>query len=452
MFVVLALAACTARTDTAGPADDGSVDSPAPDAEDSGAPEAGGLGLDAPPKNVLMVVLDTARRDAVGHYGGVDTPHLDRLLSESVTLDHHRSCSNWTWDAILCAQTGREPWDMAFAHVDEEGDPIARVPVDVPLVSEELETLGFQTALISAQIFMSASSGFDRGFGTAAYVPDGRADELTDAALLVLGQLEAEEEPWYLHLHYLDPHIVYDPPEAYLSGLEGLADFPYDLGETAGYGEMLADWDDFDDTTRALAIEHLTVRYRGEMSFFDAELGRLLEGAEASGALEDTLVVFWTDHGEQLYQHDYPSHGASLFDEETLGVAAFCTDDIVPQAWSGPTTLADLWPTALEAMGLETELGATGVPLGGRPDDEALITTRFRGDRTQQSADRNGTKLIYNWSGTKSLYRTATDPGEVDDVYDSDDAEVQALWDDLLPRVEALHELLGGPAPVDPGA
>ena len=59
------------------------------------------------PKNVLMISIDTLRRDRVGRYGkNGNTPFMDRLLGEGVALDNHRSCSDWTYPSILCALTG----------------------------------------------------------------------------------------------------------------------------------------------------------------------------------------------------------------------------------------------------------------------------------------------------------------------------------------------------------
>ena len=63
-----------------------------------------------PPTNVLLVSLDTLRRDRVGRYGGgANTPFLDALFDRSIVLDNHRSCSDWTAPSMTCALTGLFP-------------------------------------------------------------------------------------------------------------------------------------------------------------------------------------------------------------------------------------------------------------------------------------------------------------------------------------------------------
>jgi arylsulfatase A-like enzyme len=162
-------------------------------------------------------------------------------------------------------------------------------------------------------------------------------------------------------------------------------------------------------------------------------------------------VVFWTDHGEQLWQHNYPTHGGSLFDEEVRSTAFFWAKGITPMAWTSPTTHKDIWPTILAALGIEHDMELTGLPLGDRPADEALFALRYRGPFTFHSVVKDRQKLVYLWNGEKGFYRLDTDPTEVSDAYDPEDPDVQALWELLLPEVEAVYAAMDGAEPVDPG-
>ncbi len=421
------------------------------------SPESSPEGYDGPiqfarrPRNVLVIALDTTRPDIIGRYSGDPeaSPALDALLAESVTLDNHQSCSNWTWDSVLCVQTGRDPFELGFAWVDEEGMQ-APAPESVELVSETLLEAGYQTALVSGQRFMSRYSGMDQGF--EGYFSE---DDLDAAGIAIKGMamLEAmdRERPWYLHLHFMDPHELYKPPPAYLQGLDELPPIDWDLADRQSYELLRARFETLDKAEQELILEHLWVRYRGELRYFDDQLGRLWVQLEAGGWLRDTLVVFWTDHGEQIWQHGYSTHGASLYEEEIRSTAAFWAEGITPMSWTGPTTHKDLWPTIMEVLGLEYPPGFSGLPLGERPDDDPLFALRYRGDKSFQSVVHGGAKLFYRWSGDREYYDLLADPGERDNRYDASDPEVIALWDLLLPEVERVWGAIGGAEPSAPG-
>lgn len=417
---------------------------------DTAAPYDGVLAVDRRPRNVLVIALDTTRRDAIGRYSGDGqaTPTLDGLMAEAVTLDDHRSCSNWTWDSVLCTQTGRDPTELGFDWVDEEGVD-APAPESVEFVSETLRAAGYQTALASGQRFMSTYSHLHQGFDAHFFESDADAAAIANRGLALLGEMRADR-PWYLHLHFMDPHELYKPPSEYLAGLDALAPIAWDLGDRESYEELRERFDTLDEDEQALVLEHLWVRYRGELRYFDDQLALLWEDLRSGGWLEETLVIFWTDHGEQIWQHGYSTHGGSLYDEETRAAAFFWAEGITPMEWDGPTTHKDLWPTALELLGLGYRPGFSGRPLGDRPQDDPTFALRYRGPKTFQSVVRGDAKLYYKWNGEREYYDLGTDPGETADRYDASDPEVAALWELLLPRVEAAQRV-GGAAPVDPG-
>ena len=101
--------------------------------------------------NVLLISIDTLRRDALGRYGGAETPFLDGLLAGGVPLDDHRSCSNWTLDAMTCVLSGRYAWDLDYAPSAgtalNEGRDVGGLPEGVELLADHLRAAGFDTAL-----------------------------------------------------------------------------------------------------------------------------------------------------------------------------------------------------------------------------------------------------------------------------------------------------------------
>ena len=394
-----------------------------------------------------MLSLDTLRPDQLGWRSGEDTtPHLDALLASSFVMDNHRSCSNWTYSSVVCVQASRRPVQSGFL---PNVSALEVIPDDLVLGSQLLQDAGWQTALLSANPFFSDQTHLDRGFDRAeyAYLP---------ANLLSANAVDAIEgmdpgRPWYVQVHYVDPHEPYNPPDEYLRGLEDLPPIAYNLSTHDGLSQLTADWPTLSWAARRLIQEHLGVYYRGELSFLDAEIGWLLERLESRGDLEDTLVVLWTDHGEQLFEHGAQGHGKALYLEEADAIAALRAPGLAPARWTGPTTHVDIWPTILDALdGAPDDGGALmGVTAGGRPADDHRFALQYVDLSTRQVIERGGVRMHYLWQppGERLLYRVGDDPDERVDVYDAADPEVIALWDLLTPEIEALLTV-GGDLPL----
>jgi membrane-anchored protein YejM (alkaline phosphatase superfamily) len=164
-------------------------------------------------------------------------------------------------------------------------------------------------------------------------------------------------------------------------------------------------------------------------------------------------VVFWTDHGESFGEHDdLFYHGVSLYDSENRSTAAFWAQDIEPLRWTGPTTHQDIAPTILNA--LDVPLGDhTGRVLGHARYDRVRVAFNYlRGYNVPLiSAIQGDKKLMYWWNGTKRFYDLSTDPDEQNDLYDSSDPRVVALWEVIQPIVERTDEVWPGLNPTEVG-
>jgi len=398
-----------------------------------------------------MISLDTTRRDHWRRYGGAaDTPHLDALFDGGLVLDDHRSCSNWTYSSVLCFHAGMS--DVELGYVPGLGAFEESAPDEMVTGAEILRDLGFTTALVSSNVFFSGDSNMDQGYDTSILRLYETVDVINQEALPLLDALAASgEAPWYFHIHYIDPHAPYSPPEEYLDGLDGLDPIAYDLNTAPGHTDMQNAWGELDEAERALIAEHLGVRYAGEMAYADAKLGELLERAESLGLLDDALVVFWTDHGEQLGEHGTVGHDADLFEKENRAVVAFAAPGLEAGGWGGPTLHQDIWPTTFAAMGIDPGVDHTGVEAGLRDPDVARLALRHTGGQAVHMAERGGVKLLYRHHGEKRLFRLGDDPDELVDVYDPHDPDVIALWEALLPQVEAAEALHPGYPAKDPG-
>ena len=425
-------------------------------------PGPSALTFDGPdPHNVLMVSIDTLRRDRVGRYrqsgslGPSDTPFLDQLLDEGVTLDDHRSCATWTYPSSACAVTGADIVAAGFAPQRREDETMPSLPEGFTTLAEQLYLHGYETGLLTANAFLGRYTHADRGHRISEVLGLAPASVIVDGGLEIWDALSRDgaPRPWFLHLHFMDPHLPFTPPEAYLSGLEGLEPVDYDLSEQPGYQEAATNWELMSEETHALLEATADVYYGGELRYLDDELRRLFDELEARGALDDTLVVLWSDHGEQFWDHGDVAHGNAVYAEENAAIAAFWAKGLTPKPWGGATTHEDIAPTVLTALGLDAPGVMDGVVVGGsdyaRGPRYALSFGSLL-EYTNQAVDMGGKRLIYHWRGDLELYDLREDPTEQRDLYAPGDPDVEALWGLLKPRVEMVEALTDDPSPVWP--
>jgi len=177
-----------------------------------------------------------------------------------------------------------------------------------------------------------------------------------------------------------------------------------------------------------LTIPEVKVRYRQEVEFADGQIGRLLDELASRGLLEDTLVIFTSDHGEGLGQHNHIAHIHQVYD--TLVRVPLI---LRPQGGRSPAlrvtdrvSLVDVFPTVAEILGVEPPSPTSGkslVPLihGDSVDPRIVIAETFRPEAfTNKKAIVSGRyKFIHSWSDAREweeLYDLEADPGELVDL------------------------------------
>jgi arylsulfatase A-like enzyme len=313
----------------------------------------------------------------------------------------------------------------------------------VDLLPEWLSDAGFSTALATASPIINPDRETARGFDTVFHENGLSGARLIEASTAQLEDLVDGDDRWFLSLHLFDPHIPYAPPEEFLTELDDLSPVDWDLGTTEGFSLMMDDWLQLEDETRGLVLQHLAVRYDGEVAYTDSILSSFWQGAESLGALDDTLVVLLSDHGEQFQDHERWTHGGTIFLEETSAITGFWHKDLAPLAWSGLTTHADLAPTMLEVLGLERPAVVSGDIVGAAEPERPVFTMRaVHITCPLQGVEQGDLRMLYNWDGGKRLYDTVSDPLERQNIYQSDSRDVRALWDLLEPQIRAFDPLI----------
>jgi arylsulfatase A-like enzyme len=317
-----------------------------------------------PPRLVVVYVLDALRADAVGHLGGRPgvSPVLDRLARRGVTFRSHRSVAPNTIPSTKALFTGR-----TFV----TGGDWPLDPKDGTTMAELFRGAGYRTGLFSGNVYISSAFGTDRGFehaeesvlmdaemGPLDTPYNDNAARVQAAALGWLRKVPRGEKA-FLYLHTIHPHNPYDPPEPfrsrYTAGIPSRID---------GSTQTLSDVRKLLRRVSPADQRRLRGLYTGNFAFNDAALEGFLAGLSRWAPPEETLVVFTSDHGEELFDHGGVLHGYTLYEEMmSIPLLLWAPGRLRPGMVEEPTDTLDLHATLLDLCGLPVPKGSEGRPL-----------------------------------------------------------------------------------------
>lgn len=387
------------------------------------------------PTNLFIVSIDTLRWDRIGRYGGGDqSPYIDLLLAGGVTLGRHRSCSNWTYPSMLCILTGNTGAEIETLPVGGTGPYLSP---SQPTLADFLRDEGYQSSLVATNGFVGLtpyelSNRFDQSL---LY----RYDTIDTVAPVILQEAEAlldGKAPFYLHAHLMDVHTPY-----YMhKGFTDIVD-----------KDMLEVFDESNVETWALLtpaeqealLLEINALYDGEIRYLDQRLQELFVDLDALGALDDTLVVFVSDHGEQFQEHDWWLHAKTLYGEETRALMGFWSKNIVPASLPYNTGHSDVVPTIMAALGLAEPPEVGGVVMGMRMPDEPIFSYHVIPKGGSVAVDVDGERLLFDLR-TGSLEYYVDDPFEVHNLGLIDRKAALALFEThLRAEAERTADILG---------
>ena len=335
--------------------------------------------------NLLFFGIDSLRRDHMSHYGypRLTTPHVGKYAEGGVTFDQCFSPHIPTTPGYSNMMTGRDCFGTGIVALRHKG-PIAE---GVPVLAEILRERGYNTTCVGFE-GNPGGRGYDKYLSFAGWGPDhddGRAhkaENLNDVAIPELVRLAGEDKPFMLFLRHMDPHSPYLAPAPFM-------DLFYQ-------GDPFDPSDDRMDKVRAFKPfrdylfswmpegirdpDYVIAQYDAEIAYMDSCIQVILAKLAALGLEEETLVVFTSDHGETLYDHDcfFDHHG--LY-EPTLAVPFMLRwKGNLPEGarFGDVCQLKDVTPTVLDAMGIKPK----GVKFDGRS-----LMPRVRGGSVPQEPE-----------------------------------------------------------------
>lgn len=405
--------------------------------------------------NVLLVSIDTLRPDHLGCYGyRRDTsPAIDWLAEEGVRFTTVASASSWTLPAHASLVTGLYP---ATHGAVKMAQPISR---GVETLAQRLRRSGMTTCGVVSFHLLSAGYGFARGFDSyhelhkeaGGGLRTVRAEEVANRAIHWIGGNRSK--PFFLFLHFFDPHWDYDPPPpydriynpgyrgnitgAYGSLMEYIKYRPAPSGN-GGDGAVLAaePGQEREVTIAPEDLEQVLALYDGEIRYTDHHLGRVINALRLFGLLEQTLVVVTADHGEEFMEHGSLEGHAWTMYEEVIRVPLIMR---FPDGLGGGRVVEhqvrniDIMPTildwlqlggspAVEGASLLPEIRATCRADGGCAMTHAVAfgeTRRFKLTRASARSS-SGRKVIFTNGGeTVEYFDLNRDPGEQSNLRES---------------------------------
>ena len=400
--------------------------------------------------NVLVLLIDTLRADRLGSYGWerARTPRLDELASKGVRYANPMSPSSWTLPSHASIFTST----FSSQHGLWQDQ---RLPAELTTVGETLQSSGYRTAAFAEAGFLNARHGFDRGFE----IFDSKNRDCSVTFELATDWIEARKTPYFAFVHTYQVHNPYEPPDEFREGL--VRPYSGDLPKDISVRDY--EWGRGGAPLTGADLDYVSDLYDAEIAYVDHQVGQFLDGLRAAGALENTLIVVTSDHGEEFFDHGNTLHGMSLYEEQLrvpliLNWPGHFEGGLVPEH---PVHLVDLAPTIAAAVGVQTPLSWIGEALETTPGDtkRPLFTSMLthwssparRGEQTYALREGN-LKYIsfpadmhkFDTSPTHALYDLDADPMELNSILDPADEEAWTKKaEDLLRAYPPIGEAEG---------
>lgn len=379
-------------------------------------------------RNVVLVSIDTCRADRLSCYGyrRPTTPNIDEVARDGVQFNDASTPVPITLPAHSSMLTGTYP--------PTHGVRLNEVsPLDGSNVTlaEILRAAGYQAAAFVGGFTMDSRFGLDQGFDTydcrftgkegKAFYSERKADEVSRSALAWLETHAGK--PFFLFLHYFDPHAPYTPPPAYAASSSA------------------------DDL------------YAGEIAYVDHCIGQVLDRLRSLGAYDNTLLIITGDHGESLGEHGEPSHTFFIY-QSVLHVPLIIRAPMAGRGLrvDGAVSLVDIVPTVVDLIGLKTPPGVQGLSLrrslkgSSRPGrvgsdlvrpgpiySESLYPSTFGCGPLQGIVDG---KWKFIRAPKPELYDLSRDPGELSNIIGQEPQVAQQLRS----RLDAMLREMGSAA------
>ncbi|MCI0445316.1 sulfatase-like hydrolase/transferase [bacterium] len=423
--------------------------------------------------NILLIVVDTLRWDFVSAYGFPHplTPNIDALAREGVLYENAISPSPWTTPSHASLFIGQYP-----SRNGVDGRNILLDPTSKTLASE-LSRSGFQTAGFINNVYIRRQTGLGRGF--QQYEEFWGRNECSSIMLLIeflrekfnpredTGAMETRnaiidwlhhdwtgKHPFFLFVHLMEPHAPYGAPSSEVQKFLPRGVTPQQAAKVNQDPEIFITGK-LKMTARDFEI--LTALYQNDVNYVDSVIGEIIQDFRHRNLLDNTLVIFTSDHGEHFGENGLMSHELSLYDVliHVPLVIRFPNRNHAGTRIKETVQTIDIFPSVLRFLKSESKLDLQGFSLlpdfferknhpyafseynnlraadkmkrrfPDLPDSPIWRTKVLKSVRTEDW------KFIWSTDGIRELYSIANDPYEKNNLAQSNPEQIKKMQEIL---------------------
>ncbi len=416
--------------------------------------------------NVIVVVIDTLRADALPLYGNSrnTSPFLSRVAESGVVFDTAWSVSSWTAPATASILTSLHPFQH---HVEkgyrayqqhQSGDneqtiSLSRIPDSIETIAEAFHRQGYATFGIADNPNISPRMGFERGFDRFEMTEYKSAQRVNETLESWLEEIRGADS-FFVYLHYMDPHMPYFHRAPWYEGSDpSLAKGTVvgesrrtDLEPPAAAAVKRARKGDL-EPVKKFRQEALHA-YESEILYVDFMIQNALELLN----WEDAVVIVTSDHGEEFLDHGNIGHAFQLYNEllQVPMLVRLPGADAPRGRVEQPVSVLDVLPTARDAAGLPASAQDQGISLlplmaGETGEQRTFLASRlhpFLAEYRYKRAVVDGKyKLIAETpDGPRELFDLDRDSRELRNLAKERKGFVQKMFGAMQSAMEALPE------------
>lgn len=257
--------------------------------------------------NVVLISIDTLRADHLGSYGynRNTSPNIDKLAEEGVLFENAFSQAPWTFPSMASMHTSLYSSQLATRSFSN------RMEDKFLTIAEQMKNSFYKTFAVHTHPGLSENFGFSQGFDIFHLEFFSGSEDITSPIInkpAVELISEHQGSPFFLWIHYLDPHGNYMNHEGfnYASEYEGT------LPETNLNPKALSAMDPPLDQKD---LQYVKGIYDEEISYLDRYVGIIVNHLEELGLKDNTIIIFTADHGEEFMERTRVGHGQTLYQE-----------------------------------------------------------------------------------------------------------------------------------------
>ncbi|MFC2162641.1 sulfatase [Candidatus Altiarchaeota archaeon] len=382
--------------------------------------------------NIIFILVDTLRADHMGAYGYPrnTSPNIDDFASNNILFEEVRSQASCTFPSVNSILTSR--YSFNFHGQNDTGFPDNVLTIAEILKKNDYSTSAITSSPIVRDTPVKLKGGYYKGGygnGFEEFVEDitwKSAKIVNIRAKKLLDKFENSSKPFFLYLHYTEPHGPYKPPKTFTKKFATYPSPPvfkqrYLVGDrpvspTAVIKGLKANpgWE-----LSGEGLEYMVDNYDDEIAFFDQEFKGLMDELSRRGLMENTMIIVASDHGEGFMEHDFLKHCVHVYDEEAKVPLIMRIPGTGHQRIDGVVQNIDIMPTILDYVGIDCGCALDGRSLrssieSGNPSENYAYTEQ---DEFKSVYDGRH-KLIKDIStGEYFLYDIENDPKEKHNIF-----------------------------------